>query len=97
MIEPGFGNVVSTRGAVAVFARVDAGERGHDAAALCGAAALRGLGHSLLLERVHSAEAADGLLIQRDGFLAFCAKRILPIKCREIGLETRAVDFNLGR
>lgn len=71
MIEPCFRDFISAINAVAVFAVVHTGESGDNAHALCGAAAFGGLGHGLLLERVHSAEAPDGLLVECHRLLAF--------------------------
>jgi hypothetical protein len=38
------------------------------------------MGHGLILQRIHSAEAADGLLVQLDCLLTFGAKVIFCIQ-----------------
>lgn len=97
MVKPAFDDVFAALGAIAEFALVNAGEGSGYAGTMGGTAALGGLGHGLLLERVHTAEPSHGLLVERDGFLTFGAKRILGIERGKILRKPCAIGFNFGR
>jgi len=62
--------------AIAEFAAAETGQGGCEALALRAAPRAGGLCHRLLLDRVHAAETADGLLIEHYGSQAFCTQHI---------------------
>lgn len=97
MVQPGLRDFVTAINAVAVFALVDAGECGHDARALGGAAAFGGLRHGLLLERVHAGETPDGLLVERHRLLTIRAQSILFLQSCEFVEQAGAIGFSFGR
>lgn len=77
----------------AIFPVGDAFKRGFGACGLCLAAAICGLGHSLLLHRVHAAEAANRLLVKCDGATAIAGGFILAAGFGNYSLKLLSV-FN---
>ena len=80
-------NILPTIGAITVFAVVDPFEGGVDFLAFGGAAAGLRLGHSLGLQRIHSGETPDGLLIQLHRFLALLASGVFCVELCEARVE----------
>ena len=80
-------NVLATIGAKAVFALVYAFQRRVDLLPFDGAAAGLGLGHGLILQRIHAGETPDGLLIQLHRFLALLTCCIFCVEVFEACVE----------
>lgn len=89
-LKPFCSDCFAAVGAVAEFAFVHSRQSGQYPLPHLAASGLGGLGHGLLLKRVHAAEAANRLLIERDGFLPFAPQGIFAIKCGQFGLQAAA-------
>lgn len=86
-LQTGGRDLLPAIGAIAVVALVQPFEGGVDTLPLGGAAADLGLGHGLVLERVHAGEPTRRLLVERHGAGGVKSGGILGIEGVEAGLE----------
>lgn len=75
--EPWHRDIVAAGLAIAVFAFIQCGQSALKPGTFSGATGLLGLGHGLVLQRVHPAETAYRLLVQCDHRLTFRAQGIV--------------------
>lgn len=76
--------------AIAEFIVIDAHQGGVEAPRGDVAGSLGRFSDGLLLQGVHAAQAANGLLIERYRFLTVTSQDIFPAKCIEIGQDAFA-------